>query len=71
MPTEIEKVRIWKHDALSPLIAISSAVDILIEDFEVASRDDLLDYARKIHTSSEKGRRLIIELAEPRRIPNS
>ena len=71
MPAEQEKVHVWKHDALSPLIAISSAVDILIEDFEAVSRDDLLDYARKIHASSEKGRRLIIELAEPRRIPNS
>jgi hypothetical protein len=71
MPAELEQVRVWKHDALSPLIAISSAVDILIEDFELVSRDDLLDYARKIHASSEQGRRLIVELAEPPRIPNS
>lgn len=72
LPAEPDAMTIWKHDALSPLIAITSAAELLVEDFETVSRPVLKDQAQNIYDASVKARELVIEFADAalRRAPN-
>ncbi len=62
LPTDLGQVNVWKHDALSPLIAITAAAELLIEDFE--TRGELKVTARKIFDASVTARELVVEIAD-------
>jgi hypothetical protein len=61
-PMPSTNVNIWKHDVLSPIIAISGAAELLVEDFE--KRPELYEYAKQIYDTSLSARQLVIDLAE-------
>jgi hypothetical protein len=62
IPTDPAMVNVWKHDALSPLIAVTAAAELLVEDFE--TRGELKDVAQTIFDASVKARELVIEIAD-------
>lgn len=64
IPADPNELTVWKHDALSPLIAITSAAELLLEDIETGSRPALKDYAQKIYDASVEARALVIEAAD-------
>jgi hypothetical protein len=72
VPSESHDVTVWKHDALSPIIAITGAAELLVEDFDLSAEDTLRDYAQRILDASVKARQLVIEIADAalRRMPN-
>ncbi len=61
-PMPSENIKIWKHDVLSPIIAITGAAELLVEDFE--KRPELHEYAQQIYDTSLLARQLVIDLAE-------
>jgi hypothetical protein len=62
IPTDPQQVNVWKHDALSPLIAITAAAELLVEDFE--TRAELKEIAQKIFDASVKARERVIQIAD-------
>ena len=62
VPADPKQLLVWKHDALSPLIAITGAAELLVEDFQ--SRPELLDNAQKIYNASVQARELVIQIAD-------
>jgi len=64
IPTEPNEVTVWKHDALSPIIAITGAAELLVEDFTLSARHELKDLAQSIFDVSVKARKLVIKTAD-------
>jgi hypothetical protein len=62
VPADPKQLLIWKHDALSPLIAVTGAAELLVEDFQL--RPELLDNAQKIYDASVQARELVIQIAD-------
>jgi hypothetical protein len=62
IPTDPALVNIWKHDALSPLIAITAAAELLVEDFETCG--ELKETAQQIFDASVKARERVIQIAD-------
>lgn len=64
IPSNPDELIVWKHDALSPLIAITGAAELMIEDFEAPSCQEWRDYAQKIFDASVQARELVVEIAD-------
>jgi hypothetical protein len=62
VPSDPGQLNVWKHDALSPIIAITGAAELLVEDFQ--TRPELLDNAQKIYDTSVQARERVIEIAD-------
>ncbi len=64
IPNDPHVLNVWKHDALSPIIAITGAAELLVEDFELSARRELKDLSQQIFDASVRARELVIEIAD-------
>jgi hypothetical protein len=72
LPPDPKDLLVWKHDTLSPIIAITGAAELLVEDFELSPEFELKDYAQRIFDASIRARELVIAIADAalRKAPN-
>jgi hypothetical protein len=64
IPNDPHELNVWKHDALSPIIAITGAAELLVEDFELLARPEHKRLSQQIYDASVRARELVIEIAD-------
>jgi hypothetical protein len=64
IPNDPHELNVWKHDALSPIIAITGAAELLVEDFEILARHEQKTLSQNIFDASVRARELVIQIAD-------